>query len=70
MKISILGAAGFLGRKVAARLAQDGKLGGRPIAALTLMDLVAPANSGGRISDHRDGWRPRGPAARGYTAWH
>ncbi len=43
MKISILGAAGFLGRKVAARLAQDGKLGGRPIAALTLMDLVAPA---------------------------
>lgn len=41
MKISILGGAGFLGRKIAARLAQDGKLGDRPITALTLMDLAA-----------------------------
>ena len=30
MKISILGGGGFLGRKVAARLAQDGTLGGQP----------------------------------------
>ena len=41
MKISILGGAGFLGRKIAARLAQDGKLGDRPITSLTLMDLAA-----------------------------
>ena len=42
MKISILGAAGFLGRRVAARLAQQGRLGERPITGLTLFDLTAP----------------------------
>ena len=42
MHITILGAAGFLGRKVARRLARDGALGGRPIAGLTLFDLAAP----------------------------
>ncbi len=43
MRISILGAAGFLGRKVAARLARDGRLGGQPIEALMLFDLSEPA---------------------------
>ena len=42
MKISILGGAGFLGRKVAARLALQGRLGDRPISSLTLFDLTAP----------------------------
>ena len=42
MKISILGAAGFLGRRVAARLAQQGRLGERPVTGLTLFDLTAP----------------------------
>ena len=42
MKISILGAAGFLGRRVAAHLAQQGRLGERPITGLTLFDLTAP----------------------------
>jgi nucleoside-diphosphate-sugar epimerase len=42
MKISVLGAAGFLGRKVAARLAQQGRLGERPVTGLTLFDLTAP----------------------------
>jgi nucleoside-diphosphate-sugar epimerase len=42
MHISILGGSGFLGRKLAARLAADGKLGGRAIAALTLFDMVPP----------------------------
>ena len=42
MKISILGGGGFLGRKVAARLARDGKLGGQPITGLTLFDLAEP----------------------------
>ena len=42
MKISILGGGGFLGRKLAARLAADGNLGGHAIAALTLFDLAPP----------------------------
>jgi nucleoside-diphosphate-sugar epimerase len=42
MKITILGGAGFLGRKVAARLARAGRLGGRAISELTLFDIVAP----------------------------
>jgi len=42
MKISILGGGGFLGRKIAARLAKDGTLGGRPVSALTLFDITAP----------------------------
>ncbi len=43
MKITILGGGGFLGRKLAARLAKDGTLGGRAITGLTLFDLHAPA---------------------------
>jgi nucleoside-diphosphate-sugar epimerase len=42
MRISILGGGGFLGRKVAARLAADGALGGRTVSALTLFDLAPP----------------------------
>ncbi len=42
MRISILGGGGFLGRKLAGRLAHDGKLGGSAVASLTLFDLAAP----------------------------
>jgi nucleoside-diphosphate-sugar epimerase len=42
MKVSILGGGGFLGRKVAARLARDGTLGGQAITGLTLFDLAEP----------------------------
>src|SRR6185312_4778674 len=42
MHVSILGGAGFLGRKVAQRLAADGTLGGKPVSSLTLFDLHAP----------------------------
>ena len=42
MRITILGGAGFLGRKIAARLARDNKLGDHPITALTLFDIAAP----------------------------
>ncbi len=42
MNITILGANGFIGRKVAERLAADGALGGRKVESLTLFDMVAP----------------------------
>lgn len=42
MHISILGGNGFLGRKLAERLARDGRAGPTPVTALTLFD-VAPA---------------------------
>ncbi len=47
MHISILGGAGFLGRKVARRLAAEGALGGKPISSLTLFDLDGPAKPEG-----------------------
>lgn len=49
MHISILGANGFLGRKVAAKLAAEGTLGGKPVSGLTLFDIGAapvPAGAG------------------------
>lgn len=42
MRIAITGGAGFLGQRVARRLAAEGHLGGEPIASLTLFDLAAP----------------------------
>lgn len=42
MTITILGGGGFLGRKLAQRLARDGQLGGQPIQGLTLFDLTPP----------------------------
>ena len=42
MKVAILGAGGFLGRRVAERLAQAGTLGGRTITGMTLFDIAAP----------------------------
>ena len=42
MKISILGGGGFLGRKIAAKLANDGTLGGKRVTGLTLFDMTEP----------------------------
>lgn len=42
MKVSILGGGGFLGRRVAERLAASGMLGGRAVTGLTLFDIAAP----------------------------
>ncbi|GGE12624.1 NAD-dependent epimerase [Aureimonas endophytica] len=43
MRILVTGAAGMIGQKLVARLAAEGHVGGRPIAALLLHDVVAPA---------------------------
>ena len=61
MSITILGGGGFLGAKLARRLAREGQVGGRPVEALTLFDLrppPAPAGApfpvrciGGDVSD-------------------
>jgi nucleoside-diphosphate-sugar epimerase len=42
MHVLVTGAAGMIGRKLAARLAADGGLDGQPIEWLTLTDIVAP----------------------------
>ena len=43
MHILIIGAAGMIGRKLTARLVDDGALNARPIDKLTLVDVSAPA---------------------------
>ncbi|GLK63684.1 D-erythronate dehydrogenase [Paracoccus kondratievae] len=43
MHIMIIGGAGMLGRRVAAKLAKDGELGGKPVTALTLVDVFESA---------------------------
>lgn len=47
MKVLILGGAGMIGRKLAERLARDGRLGGAEISALTLYDVVPPQKPAG-----------------------
>lgn len=42
MHILVIGAAGMVGRKLTARLLADGHLGGAPISAMTLQDIVVP----------------------------
>ena len=43
MHVLIIGAAGMVGTKLTARLVKDGKIGGRPINTMTLVDIVQPA---------------------------
>ncbi|UHS63507.1 SDR family oxidoreductase [Agrobacterium vaccinii] len=42
MHILIIGAAGMVGRKLAAKLSSDGQLGGKAVERMTLVDVVAP----------------------------
>ncbi len=42
MNITILGGGGFLGRRIASRLARTGMLGAAPVTGLTLFDLHEP----------------------------
>lgn len=53
MHISIIGAAGMVGRKLAARLVADGGLDGKAITKLSLVDVVAadaPAGFTGKVA--------------------
>ncbi|MEQ1404807.1 D-erythronate dehydrogenase [Neorhizobium sp. Rsf11] len=47
MHILIIGAAGMVGRKLAARLIADGGIGEKPIEKLTLVDVVEPEHPEG-----------------------
>lgn len=47
MKVLIIGGAGMVGRKLAERLAKDGRLAGREVSSLTLYDVVAPQRPAG-----------------------
>jgi UDP-glucose 4-epimerase len=51
MKILVTGAAGMIGRKLVERLVQDKSLGGKPIEALTLVDVVDPPIPDGAPKD-------------------
>lgn len=42
MHVMVIGAAGMIGRKLTERLVRDGGLGGKPIDALSLVDVVKP----------------------------
>ena len=47
MKVLIIGGAGMVGRKLAERLAKDGRLGGNDIASLALYDVVPGVSPAG-----------------------
>ncbi len=42
MHVLVIGAAGMVGRKLVARLAADGAIGGTPITRFSLVDVIAP----------------------------
>ena len=47
MHILIIGAAGMVGAKLVKRLLKDGAIAGKPITAMTLVDVVAPSKPEG-----------------------
>jgi len=70
MHILMTGAAGMIGRKLTARLVKDGKLNGKPIDRLTLIDVVPPekfaawiASKGGTMPGATPAVAPAGEAA-------
>ncbi len=66
MRVLITGAAGMIGRKLVARLLQDGTLRDRKISQLDLHDIVAPEATGGAdivINSHTGDLSVSGAAA-------
>ncbi|WP_426239221.1 D-erythronate dehydrogenase [Pararhizobium sp. DWP1-1-3] len=66
MHVLIIGAAGMIGRKLAARIAADGTLSGQPVDKLTLADIFPPSSPAGfsgevttEIADLSEGGRAR-----------
>lgn len=49
VKVMILGAGGMIGRKLAARIASDGHIGGRAVSLLMLADIAAPEVPAGAV---------------------
>lgn len=47
MHVLIIGAAGMVGRKLAAKLASEGHLGGNQVTKMTLVDVIAPQGPAG-----------------------
>lgn len=47
MHVLIIGAAGMVGRKLAAKLASEGNLGGDQVSKMTLVDVIAPEGPAG-----------------------
>jgi nucleoside-diphosphate-sugar epimerase len=66
MRILVTGGAGMIGRKLAERLARDGALGGTPITALELVDVVPPEVPAG--GGFPVGWQAVDVAAPGTAA--
>ncbi len=67
MHVLVLGAAGMVGRKLLARLARDGSLGGHRIARATLHDVVppqAPAGAAFPCETHASDFSDEGAAER------
>jgi nucleoside-diphosphate-sugar epimerase len=52
MKVAIIGASGMIGRKLAERIAATGQIGGKAVAALTLVDVILP-----RVAENFSGQR-------------
>lgn len=51
MHVLVIGAAGMIGRKLVARIAREGAIGGRPVERLSLVDVVAPTAPGGMAAE-------------------
>jgi nucleoside-diphosphate-sugar epimerase len=52
MRVAIIGASGMIGRKLAERIAATGQIGGKAVAALTLVDVILP-----RVAENFPGQR-------------
>jgi len=71
MHILITGAAGMIGRKLTERLVKDGRLNGRAIDKLTLIDVVAPqapAGFAGKVDSVTSDLPAAGEAAKAVAA--